>query len=219
MIEVIIIGQNEGKFVNALIASLPTDWKIHYVADRCIDNTLQELSKFSNVNIIDTTDMQLEGRQTSFCRNFGLSLTDSKSDILFLDGDRYITEGDIVKAYDSMKTDVMCLPLENDFRSPSDFAANYGRVMSGFFSCGIFFRRNAIDKILEFRGELFPVCLQDVWGIEDTSLGDVCYHLGLTASLSENVRLRGEFDKIFVDSIDVIERRLKFRDRLNVRWD
>lgn len=219
MIEVVSIGQNEGKFVDALIASLPTDWKIHYVADRCIDKTVQELSKFSNVDIIETTDMQLEGRQTSFCRNLGLAKCNSKSDVLFLDADRYATNGDIVKAYDAMMTDVLCLPLEEDFRHPSDFAANYGRVMSGFYSCGMLIRRSAIEKICEFQGMLFREDMQDVWGIEDTSLGDVAYHLGLTAELSDKVFLRGKFNKTQLDSLDDIERRLRFRDKLNVRWD
>ena len=82
-------------------------------------------------------------------------------------------------------------------------------------------RRSAIEKVQEFQnGQLFREDMQDVWGIEDTTLGDVCYSLGLTAELTDKVVLRGAFDRNNVDSLDVVERRLTFRNSLpNVKWD
>lgn len=219
MINVVIIGQNEGASIDAMLRSIPRDWKIIYVADRCTDGSVQELRALG-VKAIDTTPLDLEGRQTATCRNLGLSLCDKGADVLFLDGDRYPVKGDIRKAYEEMTTDVLCLPVEDDWRTPENFELNYGRVYCGVYSCGMFMRRAAIDAVQRFQhGMLFNEQLQQYWGIEDTSLGDVCYHLGLTAALTNEVILRGGFDRLVVSGLDVIEQRLRFRDRLNVRWD
>lgn len=219
MINVVIIGHDEGASIDVMLRSLPRDWKIVYVADRCTDGSVQELRALG-VKTVDTTPLDLEGRRTSTCRNLGLSLCDKDADVLFLDGDRYPVKGDIRKAYEEMTTDVLCLPVEDDWRTPENFALNYGRVYCEVYSCGMIMRRSAIDAVLRFQqGMLFNESLQKWWGIEDTSLGDVCYHLGLSAALTNEVILRGGFDRFEVSGLDVIEQRLKFRDRLNVRWD
>lgn len=220
MIEVVIIGHNEGKYAEAMRASIPQDWKVTYIADRCTRDELGWIRCFFP-NVIDTSDMMLAGRQTSFCRNLGLSKCDAKSDVLFLDGDRYPVKGSLIDVYENIRTDAVCLPIEEDYRTAENFEMNYGRFFNGFFSCGLLMRRSAIEKVQEFQdGQLFREDMQDVWGIEDTTLGDVCYHLGLTAGLSDRVILRGSFDRNNVDSLDVIERRLIFRNSLsNVRWD
>lgn len=219
MINVVIIGHDEGASIDVMLRSLPRNWKIVYVADRCTDGSVQELRALG-VKTVDTTPLGLEGRHTSTCRNLGLSLCDKGADVLFLDGDRYPVKGDIRKAYEEMTTDVLCLPVEDDGRTPENFDVNYGRVFCGVFSCGMIMRRAAIEAVQRFQqGMLFNEQLQQYWGIEDTSLGDVCYHLGLTAALTNEVILRGGFDRFGVSGLDVIEQRLRFRDRLNVRWD
>lgn len=225
MVEVVIIGQNEGEHVDNMVNSIPDGFRIIYVADRCTDDTLEKLSKHDNVDVIDTTPMGLEGRQTSFCRNLGLSRTDPESDVLFLDGDRHIVSGSIKDAIEECDTDILLFSLEDDNRIKSGwftFEEMYGDVIGGFYSCGILFKRNAINKVKStpiMHGQLFPEFMQDEWGIEDTSLGDVCYSIGLTAKLETGVRLRGSFERNYYDSIDTIERRFKFRDKLpNVKW-
>lgn len=219
MINVVIIGHDEGASIDVMLRSLPRDWKIVYVADRCTDGSVQELRALG-VKTVDTTPLGLEGRHTSTCRNLGLSLCDKGADVLFLDGDRYPVNGNLVNAYEKMSTDVLCLPVEDDGRTPENFDVNYGRVFCGVFSCGMIMRRAAIEAVQRFQqGMLFNEQLQQYWGIEDTSLGDVCYHLGLTAALTNEVILRGGFDRFGVSGLDVIEQRLRFRDRLNVRWD
>lgn len=219
MINVVVIGHNEGYSIDAMLRPLPKGWKVIYVADRCTDGSMQELRALG-VRTVDTTSLGLKGRHTSTCRNLGLSLCDKDADVLFLDGDRYPVKGDLVKAYNAMRTDVLCLPVEDDWRTPENFELNYGRVYCGVYSCGMFMRRAAIEAVQRFQhGMLFNEHLQQSWGIEDTSLGDVCYHLGLTAALTNEVILRGGFDRFEVSGLDVIEQRLRFRDRLNVRWD
>lgn len=213
--QIVIIGQNEGKHAKQMFESLPCLADVIYIADRCSDDTVN-ICKEYGVKCVETPQ-DWQGRKTSSARNLGLSLCKSDSDVLFLDGDRYIMQGDLSELQNA-KSDIVCLSLENDFRTAENFSQNYGRVLSGFFSCGVFFKRSAIQKIIDYRGELFPTCVEDVWGIEDTCLGDVCYHLGLSAELSEHVRLRGRFERVEVENLDVIEMRLRFREGLDVRW-
>lgn len=218
-IEVVIIAQNEGEYAMKMVCSMPHDWKVHYIADRCTDNTLDDLS-ICKVDLVDTTPLNLQGRQTSFCRNLGLSLCKPDSDVLFLDGDRYPVSGSLTEAIESCTTDILCLQVSRDVRDPKTFSENFGKIDNGFFSCGIFFRRSAINSIMQFqKGELFNTSLQSDWGIEDTSLGDLAYHLSLSASLSDKVRLRGGFERTKLDSINVLEKRFKFRENLSVKWN
>ena len=220
IVEVVIIGHNEARYAEAMKAGIPHEWKVTYIADRCTRDELGWIRCFFP-DAIDTSYMALTGRQTSFCRNLGLSKCDPSSDVLFLDGDRHPVEGSLTDMYENIRTDAVCLPIEEDFRTVENFETNYGRVYNGFFSCGLFMKRSAIEKVREFQnGQLFREDMQDVWGIEDTTLGDVCYSLGLTAELSGRVKLCGSFDRNHVDSLDVVERRLTFRNSLpNVRWD
>lgn len=220
MIDIVIIGQNEGEHIVNMYNSLCVyPYSRHWVLDRCSDNSVLQLRTFGEKYICIPNN--LEGRQTSLARNLGLVLCDSHNDVLFLDGDRYITQGSLLHLEEST-TDISLLLVENDFRENVDFkfADWYGRVNNFFYSCGIFLKRNAINVITDFQnGELFATDMQDVWGIEDTYLGDVCYHLGLTATLYKECRLRGGFDKAQLDSIHVLERRLRKRDALNVLWE
>lgn len=211
--EIVIIGQNEGQYVNNMLDSLKKyNFKRVWILDRCIDNSKQLLLE-KDEYFIETPEY-LQGRQTSFSRNLGLS--NSNDDVLFLDGDRYLINGDLNQLKNS-QYDIELLYLEDDFRdnrSPSD----YGHVINGFYSCGIFFKRKTIDKIIEFQGELFNTDIQNVWGIEDTYLGDVCYHLGLTCNYNNTIRLNGKFDRTTLDNMDAIETRFKLRNKLNVLW-
>ena len=218
MIDVVIIGKNEGVHIVDMYNSLHEyPYSKFWVVDRCTDSSVSILKELGEKCI--TTPNSLVGRQTSFARNLGLSLCDFKNDVLFLDGDRYVTTGTL-NSLESAETDVSLLLLEEDFRDNIDFDYCYGRVMNFFYSCGIFLKREAINKILNFQhGELFSTDIQDVWGIEDTYLGDVCYHLGLTATIYKECRLRGRFDKRNIDSIHILERRFKKRDKLNVLWE
>lgn len=225
MISVVIIGKNEGKYVDLLINSLPSKWNIWYVADRCTDDTLKKLEKYTNVFPISTINRNFIGRKTSTCRNLGLKSCPIDSDVLFLDGDRYIVSGNIEESLTNSCTDITLLPIECDKRLEEgyDFSKHYGALCNGFFSCGIFFKREVIEAVRNhhlMKGQFFPEFLQEDWGIEDTSLGDLCYSLGFTASLDKKIRLRGSFEKLSFDSLDTIMKRLEFRNKLpNVSWN
>ena len=214
-INIVIIGQNEGNSINNMLTSLiKYPYKRIWVCDRCKDDSVHKLNRLKETVI--QTDKDLVGRQTSYSRNLGLSFT-LNNDVLFLDGDRYLISGDL-KQLESSKYDIELLYLENDFRDNRQSKDDYGKVINSFYSCGIFFKRHAIDKIIEFQNELFPTDIQHIWGIEDTYLGDVCYHLGLTTNYNSSIRLNGKFDRVKLDDIDVLEMRFKKRDKLNVLW-
>ena len=219
MIDIVIIGQNEGLHIQNMHDALKEyPYRRVWVLDRCTDfseKTLMELGE----KYIKTSD-KLEGRQTSLARNLGLSSCAPGSDVLFLDGDRYISEGTLC-GLETWENDIALLMLEEDFRdNTKEFQKyRYGRVHNDFYSCGLFMKRSAINKVLEFQnGELFSTSMQNVWGIEDTYLGDVCYHLGLTCDLYNACRLKGNFDRLNLDSLNVLERRFKGREKLSVKW-
>lgn len=208
MLEIVVIGRNEGDYVNSLINSIPTDLKVIYVADRCTDCTISELSKFTNVNIVNTDFNISDGRKTSTLRNLGLSKCSDSSDILFLDGDRFVISGDL---HDLVgESEVNLLKLEDDIRSNDWIQANKGKLMSGFFSCGVYFPRDKINLILNKFNELFPMWAESDWGIEDLVLGDICYSLNIDFKLNENILLNGSFNR-FIVSNDQIHKRINYR--------
>ena len=217
MVDVVIIGQNEGRYIQDMhrgLGAYPYDR--YWVLDRCSDDSAQQLIALGEHFVC--TPSSLQGRQTSFARNLGLAMCNPKHDVLFLDGDRYIATGSL-NGIEQSKTDIALLMVEDDFRDTIDFVHSYGCVNNSFYSCGIFMKRKAIDAVLKFQnGELFSTEMQDVWGIEDTYLGDVCYHLGLTASKYDGCRLRGGFERGKLNSYG-LERRLRKRESLNVLWE
>ena len=236
--KVVIIGRNECKFIIPMLNSLlPLEAERVWVCDRCTDNSVSLLKTLEEKFI--TTPSGLSGRQTSLSRNLGLGVpgedrcpesfkyTCWKSgaeldDVLFLDGDRYPVKGDLESLKNS-KTDITLLALEDDFRierGGENYENFYGKVTNFFYSCGIFLKKDAIKKVCEFQGgELFSTDAQEVWGIEDTYLGDVCYSLGLTCQFNTDIRLRGTFEKRELDSMDVFKKRLEMRSKLkNVLW-
>lgn len=221
MTDVVIIAQNEGFFVERMIKSINPEWKVVYVADRCTDDTIRTLKQIEevrgNLTIIDTTELELKGRHTSTCRNLGLKWCGQENDVLFLDGDRYCVGGSYEDAIADCKTDTLCFPLEYDNRTKEGFDKSYGDVMNGFFSCGLFMRRDAINRVVKWQGQLFNTDLQAEWGIEDTSLGDLCYHLQLTSALTDKCVLRGGITEQGITKTARLKR-FMFREPLNVKW-
>ena len=208
--KVVIIGRNECKFIISMLNSLlPLEAERVWVCDRCTDNSVSLLKTLEEKFI--TTPSGLSGRQTSLSRNLGLGVP-GEDDVLFLDGDRYPVKGDLESLKNS-KTDITLLALEDDFRierGGENYENFYGKVTNFFYSCGIFLKKDAIKKVCEFQGgELFSTDAQEVWGIEDTYLGDVCYSLGLTCQFNTDIRLRGTFEKRELDSMDVFKKRLE----------
>lgn len=214
--QIVIIGHNEAKSIEAMIESLKQyPFKLIWVLDRCTDDSFNILSKYGEFIVL--TDNKLQGRQTSYSRNLGLSYADKDEDVLFLDGDRFLVSGDLNTLVNS-NFDIELLYLKNDIRNTESYK-EYGKIINGFYSCGVFFKREVINKILNFQGgKLFNEDIQNYWGIEDTYLGDVCYHLGLTCNYNHNIRLSGGFSRLEVESTDIIRKRFELRDKLNVLW-
>ena len=220
MTDVVIIAHNEGNYVQNMIDSIPSDWNIVYVADRCDDltNGIIKILAANDSRITVLINERGVGRLTSQMRNLGFWHTRPESDVLFLDGDR-VPLGSLAPL-SKWDKDIALLMLEHDGRDAiDDYSKVYGTVHNAFYSCGVYFKASALRSILDFQeGKIFREDMQAMWGIEDTYLGDVCYHLNLTADLYRDCRLRGKFDKYALDSLDAIELRLKERNKLNVKW-
>lgn len=213
--KIVIIGHNEGDSIEKMLHSLrPYKYERIWVLDRCTDGSSSILRKYGEY-FVKTPDW-LMGRQTAYARNLGATI--AGDDVLFLDGDRYLAQGSIL-GIENTKNDIELLMIENDSRNGlRNYQDVYGCVYNGFFSCGLFMKKSAIDKVIRFQGELFRTDMQADWGIEDTTLGDVCYHLHLSADLYRRGILAGSFDKRSLDRSDVLVKRFQFRDKLEVKW-
>lgn len=213
--KIVIIGQNEGGSIEKMLHSLlPYRYERIWVLDRCTDDSSSILSEHGEY-FVKTPDW-LEGRQTAYARNLGATI--AQDDVLFLDGDRYVVAGSI-EGIENTENDIELLTIEKDSRiGILNYKQIYGRVYNGFFSCGLFIKRSAIEKVVRFQGELFRIDMQADWGIEDTGLGDVCYHLRLSADLFRRCVLAGSFDKKSLDRSEILVKRFQFRDKLNVKW-
>lgn len=220
MIEVVIIGRNEGEFVQKMYSSLVCflpNAKRHWVVDRSNDDTAKQLKRLKE-DYKKTYYLTVGfGRKTCTCRNIGLSMCSKESDVLFLDGDRYPL-GDL-SGLEKAKHDISLLFIENDVRNENiPYYKYYGNVNNNFYSCGIFIKRKAINKIIDFQKELFCEKVQKYWGCEDLYLGDVCYHLGITCDYFLDARLHGKFEKTKYDNLDIVRKRFELRDKLKVKW-
>lgn len=219
MIDVVIIGKNEGASVQQMynaLKDLPFIENRIWVVDRSTDNTAVQLEMLGEMYI--KTSNNLQGRQSSYCRNLGLRMTNPKNDVLFLDGDRFPVSGDL-SDLTQPTADITLLKLEHDVRdNVFDWEHRvYGRVCNMFFSCGLLITRNAILRLQAFQnGEVFDTEMQSLWGVEDTYLGDVCFHLGLSAQLHPNIRLNGGFDQTYYTDFEPLKLRFSKRDRLNL---
>lgn len=219
---IVIIGQNEEASINSMLASLikyfPNDKRI-WVLDRSKDDSKKILK--SKGEFFVCTPNKWNGRKVSSTRNLGLKHCDNNEDVLFLDGDRFFTKCENTN-FKSFKTDIVLLLVEDDERDDPKWFTKYnqiyGHLHNGFYSCGLFIKRNAINKILSFQGMLFDTSIEKYWGVEDVHLGDVCYHLKLTACIHDSARLNGHFDKDKKIPLDAWRARVKKRLPLNVIW-
>lgn len=228
---IVIIAHNEQESIMRMASVLTKQGLLNsavWVLDRCTDKS-EDICKEIGVEYIVNT--KGEGRQTSTCRNMGYRWCSDKifkENTLFLDADRWPVLGDL-NSLESSPTDITLLKLQKDLRDDCavDYNKIYGTVYNNFFSCGIFIKEDACKKLIQFYSErkddygnslIFPETVQQFWGIEDTHLGDICYHLGLTCDFNNEIRLQGTFAKLSVDSLDTIEQRFKLRDKLNVLW-
>ena len=225
MTNIVIIGQNESLYIEPMLESLKKffgDSRRIWVLDRCTDNSEKKLKRYKEEYHI--TPSNLIGRQTSFARNYGLMFSNPKADIVFLDGDRFILQSGNLRDW---KKDIALFTLEIDYRNNPRHEDGtlvgyneelYGFPVNMFYSCGLYMKRKAIDKVTEFQnGELFSTEVQGQWGTEDLYLGDVCYHLGLSCDIHPDIRLSGRLNENKIPT-GAISYRFRLRSKLNVRW-
>lgn len=220
-LDIVIIGQNEEESIEKMLSSLKTylpKARRIWVSDRSTDSTVSMLT--DNSEEVHETPPHWIGRRVSSARNFGLSFTRNDADVIFLDGDRYIKK--FCRGFLTTDKDILLFPVEKDERIDpkwfKKYSQIYGHLHNGFYSCGLYMKRHAIDKVLKFQGELFNTKIEQYWGIEDVHLGDVCYHLGLTCDFYKKVVLNGKFDSTKKIPLEAWRARVKERLPLNVIW-
>lgn len=212
MLNIVVISRNQKEDIDKM-SDILKEYNVIYVLDRTYDGTAK-LLKHKGCKYIRTPFWWI-GRRTSSARNLGLKYCDPKSDVIFLDGDRYPISGNF---NDVEKADVLLFKVENDFRNQvKDIEKFYGCVSNFFFSCGIMFKRKIINQIEEEFGELFPTKVENGWGCEDLLLGDICSYLGVKYKLSNKIILNGKFDNKNVDH-KMLVRRFKIREKLNLKF-
>lgn len=219
---IVIIGHNEFNYMPLMLTSLEKNYpgaKRIWVLDRCTDDSEAYL-KFKKETYV-CTPSDWKDRRVSSARNLGLSLTDPNEDVIFLDGDRFFVVG--ANDFDSYGKDILLFKVQKDERDDykwfTEYSQVYGHIHNAFYSCGLFMKRSAINKVLEFQGELFDTSIEQYWGVEDVHLGDVCYSLGLTCDFHRTIRLYGQFDNSKKIPQDAWRARIRKRLELdNVIW-
>lgn len=220
-LDIVVIGQNEENSIDDMLSSLkvyiPHARRI-WVSDRSTDDTVKVLKALGEE--VHETPSNWVGRCVSSARNFGLSFTRNDADVIFLDGDRYIKK--FSKGFLRTNKDILLFPVEKDERDDpkwfKKYSQIYGHLHNGFYSCGLYMKRSAIESVVNYQNELFDTSIEQYWGVEDVHLGDVCYHLGLTCDIYKKIRLNGHFDKDKKIPLEAWRARIKKRIPLNVVW-
>lgn len=179
--------------------------------------------EFDNVTAYNINQGK-EGRLTSTSRNFGLKTVESLYNpqpddvIVFFDGDRKLVKGRLTDF--THVNDIELIKLEDDFRDAEDYmpySKCYGETNNGFNSNGLMFKYSAVKKVVDTFGFFFPEQVQQVWGIEDRCLGDMCFHLNLKADYNENMRQYGGYSRTYIDVYTFVDRIRYSVDTLKLR--
>jgi glycosyltransferase involved in cell wall biosynthesis len=218
MVDIVIIGHNEGASIPKMLDSLKhffPDCRRIWVLDRCKDNSAKQLKSLHEEYY--KTPFWWFGRKTSSARNFGLSKTNHLHDVIFVDGDRYFISA---SQPGTTKNDIELFSIEDDSRHfMQDYQDVYGTFNNGFYSNGLYMKRSAINKIINFQGELFDTSLQSEWGVEDLSLGDVAHHLNLTCDLRTDIVQKGGYEADRFPSSKMQIKRLKAADKKGIKFE
>ena len=88
-VDVILTSFNKGQFIGEAIHSVITqtykNWKLYIIDDHSEDHSLDVINKFSNINNITIVKLS-KNKGPSFCRNYGMRISNSKY-ISFIDAD------------------------------------------------------------------------------------------------------------------------------------
>ena len=216
-VDIVIIGHNEGASIKLMLDSLKCFFPCYrriWVLDRCTDNSEKMLKALGEEYY--KTPFWWFGRKTSSARNFGLSKTDNTHDVIFVDGDRHFVS---VTNMNTFTNDIELFTIEDDSRLIlKDYQDVYGTFNNGFYSNGLYMKRSAINKIIEFQGELFDTSLQSEWGVEDLSLGDVAHYLNLTCDLRTDIVQKGGYDSNKSPSAKMQIKRLKAAKKKGIKF-
>lgn len=198
MIDVVIINKSQNpseisKMLDCLLKGGNIE-KIYYIADRCSKEFIHELlnSKETRLVVRNLND-KFEGRRSSSLRNIGYSYAKLDFDIingvLFIDGDRFITEGDTSLIDEGVINNI---PI-NMLDSVSDEYLDVFKkeILNMFYSACVYLPKDICLKLEDhnYNGLLWNEDLESIWGIEDIFMGNQLSILGIDYVFNRKIKL------------------------------
>lgn len=196
MIDVVIINKSsEIKEIKDMMDCLSRGSNIKniiYVADRCSSDYVQELLLTPKITVRVLSD-NYEGRRSSSLRNIGYSYAkldfDDISGVLFIDGDRYFTEG----STDDIEEGVINnIPIEM-LSSLSEDELNMFKdeILNFFYSACVYLPKDVCLTLEnhQYKGLLWNEDIEGIWGIEDLFMGNQLSILGIDYKFNRKIKL------------------------------
>lgn len=184
--KIAVISRDQGAFLKNMVYSLKGQLSSPrlFVLDRCKDNSKEILESLGE-NFIEKN--YGKGFEAGRVRNVAIDEIGNEDTFLF-DGDR-VPSGlsDDLCSEALEKYDISLMPLSEDLRvrhtDVDTFSDNkfFGKETNMVYTAGILIRGTALAKIKEFnQGFVFNPVFDGCWGYEDSSMGDVAAHLGMS---------------------------------------
>lgn len=195
MIDVVVINKSNAiSDIENMLMCLEEDNvnKIFYIADRCSKNFNDYLLtvKKNNFKPIILDDNYI-GRRTSTLRNIGYKeskkeLNKSISGILFIDGDRFFTEG---STKDIDETKINNIPLDFIRHYSDEYLLRMkGQIINAFYSACVFLPLDICKKI-EIDEKIWNENLEKIWGVEDLFMGNQFTILNIDYIYNRKIKL------------------------------
>ena len=199
MIDVVIINKSNNledidKMLKCLLIPGNNINKIFYISDRCSREFNHHLLTLHNTKlVVRIFNDNYEGRRSSSLRNTGYSYAkldfDDIAGVLFIDGDRYFTEGSTKDIEESIINNI---PIEM-LSSLSEDELNMFRdeILNFFYSACVYLPKDVCLTLEnhQYKGLLWNEDLEGIWGIEDLFMGNQLSILDIDYKFNRKIKL------------------------------
>lgn len=199
MIDVVIINKSNNledidKMLKCLLIPGNNINKIYYISDRCSREFNHHLLSIHNPKLaIRIFNDNYEGRRSSSLRNTGYSYAkldfDDIAGVLFIDGDRYFTEGSTLDIDESITNNV---PIEflKDLSTEQLYLFR-NEILNTFYSACVYIPKDVCLTLEnhQYKGLLWNEDLEKIWGVEDLFMGNQFSILGIKYRFNRKIKL------------------------------
>ena len=212
-----IITQNQSAYIESMIEATKNFERI-WVADRCIDDTVDKLRSM-NENVIINTEG--EGFLAGRMRDKGLDyVLDKEYDVVvMLDGDRVpfnLTNELIEKEME--KGDASLGFCETDGRKTC-YDLIHSQPYNKMFTCGVIIKTKFLKRVRKLKimeGRCFHKNFDEVYGNEDIFLGICLFSIGAKV-IAGDLMLKGRVpSKFFANAKESEIRLLSLKERIGI---